>query len=305
MKKGIYFALATALISGVSIFVNSFAIKQISNAFFFTTAKNLIVAFLLGAFIILFKKFKDIKKLSRRDWLILLTIGLLGGSIPFLLFFKGLSISSATAVNGAFIQKTLFIWVAFLAFVFLKEKFSIFQYLALLVIFAGIYLMGGLKSIHFGRGEFLIFIATFMWAAEAVIVKKILNRINYYVASFGRMFFGAIIMICYLLLTNNFQSVFHLTLTQTNWIIITSILLLSYVVFYYGALNFTKATIVTSILTLGFPVTVILQGIYTGIYSRGQIYGALVIICGIILFLLMPRLINKIKKQELVFYGRN
>lgn len=305
MKKGIYFALITAIISGFSIFINSFAVKKIPNAFFFTTAKNLVVCFLLGALLILFNKFKDIKNLSKKDWLTLTVIGLIGGSIPFLLFFKGLSISSAAAVNGAFIQKTLFIWVVLLAFVFLKEKFSIFQYVSLLIILSGIYLMGGFKSIHFGRGEFLIFIATLMWAFEAVIVKKVLHRINYYVASFGRMFFGAIVMICYLLLTNNFQSVFHLTLTQINWIIITSILLLGYVIFYYGALNFTKATIVTSVLTLGFPVTVILQGIYTGIYSRGQIYGALVIICGIILFLLMPKLVSKIKKQELVFYGRN
>jgi drug/metabolite transporter (DMT)-like permease len=305
MKKGIYFALILALISGVSIFLSSFVVKKIPNAFFFTTAKNVIVAFFIAALLILFKKFKEIQKLSKKDWLILLAVGLIGGSIPFLLFFKGLSISAFSAVNGAFIHKTLFIWVAFLALIFLKEKFSIFQYFALLVILAGIYLIGGFKSLDFGRGEVLIFLATLMWAFESVIVKKVLPRINFYVLAFGRMFFGGIIMVSYLLLTNNYQAVFSLTFTQINWIIATSILLLGYVICYYGALNFTKATIVTSILTLGFPITVILQGLYTGIYSRGQVYGALVIICGVVLFLLLPKLVNKIKKQNLVFYGRN
>jgi len=304
MKKGIHFALALALISGVSIFLNSFAVKQIPNAFFFTTAKNLIVAFLLVALLILFKRFGEIKKLSKKDWIFLILLGLVGGSIPFLLFFKGLSVSIAAAINGAFIHKTLFIWVALLALIFLKERFSIFQYFALLIILSGIYLMGGLKSIHFGRGEILIILATLLWSAEAILAKKILKNIDFQIAAFGRMFFGSLIMISYLLITHNLLPVFKLTTNQIEWIIITSLLLLGYVIFYYGALNYTPATIVTSVLTLGFPITVILQGIYLGAYSFKQILGGTVIITGAILFFLLPKLINKIKKQDLVPYGR-
>jgi drug/metabolite transporter (DMT)-like permease len=305
MRKGIYFASALALLSGVSIFLNSFAVKIIPNAFFLTTTKNFIVVFFLAALIILFKRFKDIKKLSKKEWLILLLIGLIGGSISFLLFFKGLSISAAAAVNGAFIQKTLFIWVAFLALIFLREKFSIFQYAALLVILLGIYLMGGFKSMHFGQGEILIFMATLMWAAEAIIVKKVIPQINYYVLAFGRMFFGSLIMIAYLLITHNYQIIYHLNLAQTNWILLTSVLLLGYVIFYYGALNYTKATVVISILTFGFPVTLVLQGFYTGIYTQNQIFGAIIITVGIILFLSLPMILKKIKKEGLFSYGRN
>ena len=45
--KGIYLSLATAIISGVSIFVNKFAVEAIKPALYFTSIKNFSVALLL------------------------------------------------------------------------------------------------------------------------------------------------------------------------------------------------------------------------------------------------------------------
>ena len=53
IKKGTYLALATALISGVSVYVNSYGVKQVSDPFVFTTAKNLIVGLVLASLILL------------------------------------------------------------------------------------------------------------------------------------------------------------------------------------------------------------------------------------------------------------
>ena len=47
-RKGVGLVLATAIISGVSVFLNSFGVKGL-DASFFTTAKNLLVAILLAA----------------------------------------------------------------------------------------------------------------------------------------------------------------------------------------------------------------------------------------------------------------
>ena len=38
LKKGTYLAVATALISGVSVYINSFGVKQVPDPFVFTTA---------------------------------------------------------------------------------------------------------------------------------------------------------------------------------------------------------------------------------------------------------------------------
>ena len=115
-SKGLLLVFSTAIISGFSIFINKFGAGEF-NPYLFVFLKNLLVAFLLVGLLLGLKEFKNLKKLAKKDWLILSIIGLVGGSIPFLLFFKGLSLTSAT--NGAFIHKMMFIYVAVLATVFL------------------------------------------------------------------------------------------------------------------------------------------------------------------------------------------
>lgn len=283
MKKGIYFSLLAAFVSGLSVFVNAFAVKVLTNPLVFTAIKNIVVAFLIFGLIILLKKKNEIKKLTKKDWFFLLLIGFIGGSIPFLLFFKGLSVSLQSASMGSFIYRSMFIWVGFLAFFFLKEKFSVFQYVGLIVILFGLYITGGSQSWSFGEGELYIFAATILWSAEAVFVKKLPPKITPQVAMFGRMYFGSIIMTGYLLITNNFGG-FAFNTSQINWILATSILLFIYVNLYYSALMTEKATTVTSILTLSFPATVILQNIFKGNYIPKESFGILVMLAGIIIF---------------------
>ena len=59
--------------------------------------------------------------LGRAQWLGLLGVGVIGGSVPFVLFFEGLARAEAT--QAAFIQKTLVVWVALLAVPLLRERF--------------------------------------------------------------------------------------------------------------------------------------------------------------------------------------
>src|SRR3990172_755192 len=111
-SKGMLLVFATAIISGFAIFINSYGVKSF-DPYLYTFLKNLVVALFLVGLLLGLKEFKQLKKLKKKDWLLLAIIGLIGGSIPFLLFFKGLSLT--TAASGSFVHKTMFIYVAILA----------------------------------------------------------------------------------------------------------------------------------------------------------------------------------------------
>ena len=116
---GIRLALATAAISGISVWLNATGQKQVADQVLYTTLKNLVAAAILVAGAWSMGGGTEVRRLTRRDWGALALVGLIGGSIPFALFFTGLAMEGAA--GAAFIQKTLFAWVAILAVPFLGE----------------------------------------------------------------------------------------------------------------------------------------------------------------------------------------
>lgn len=177
IQKGFYLVLGTALISGLANFFNKSGMQALGkDAFQYTTLKNIVVALILTLIILTPFIFKKLKALNKKDWLKLSLIGLIGGSIPFLLFFKGLSLTSP--VSASFIHKTLFIWVAILALPILKEKLSKLQFVALGVLFVGNIIFNGFSGLTFGYAEILILIATLLWSLENVIAKIALKSID-------------------------------------------------------------------------------------------------------------------------------
>ena len=297
-RKGVYFALATAVISGFSIYINKFAVMEMKDPFIFTAVKNLAVAALLFAFLILPKALPELKSLSRKQWLTLGAIGCVGGSIPFLLFFYGLSLG--TAVGAAFIHKTLFIWVAILAIFFLGERLGKFHVAALVTLVVGnILLLGWPRSWLVSGGELMIFIATILWAIEAIVAKRVMRHLSSNVAAFGRMFFGAIVMLTYLALTGKLGAIATLNGQQTGWMVLTALLLFGYVSCYYTGLKHAPASIVASILVLGSVITSLLYAIFDAeTYSPAQIAGMLLIVTSVLsLWYIAPRI--RIRKEAL------
>lgn len=299
IRKGIIFSSITALISGFSIFLNgTFVTKLIKDSYLSTSVRNIIVMIFLSALLIGIAKWISLKKLTFKQWLQLFLIGLIGGSIPFLLFFKGLSISQAAAVNGAFIHKTMFLWVAVLAIIFLKEKLSLWQIGALGVLLAGTYLAGGPKNWQIGQGEKLVLLAVLFWSIEFVIAKRVLQKLPSLVVAWGRMFFGSLILIGFLIFTHRAGNINNLNLTQWGWLIGTGILLFGYVTTWYSGLKYAPATVVTSILALGFPVTVVLNSIFvTHKLDYKQLLGV-ILICLTVYFIGRMRLPEKELKLQ-------
>jgi len=278
MKKGVMFAFLTAIISGISIFINKFAVTGV-NSSVFTGIKAVIVSIFLISTIFLFKEFKELKKLTRKDYLKLFLIGLLGGSIPFLLFFKGLQITSA--LNASFIHKSMFLWVALLAFIFLKEKLDRRWFIAAFLLLAGNILLLKIRNLTLNTGDLLIFSATFFWAIENVISKHLLKKLNARTVAFGRMFFGSLIILIYLGATKQITQIASISLANVFWILLTSVLLLLYVNSWYSALKFTKASTATSILMFGSVITALLSFVFLDkLLTIIQILGIILLISG-------------------------
>jgi len=297
-NKGISLALATAFISGFAVFMNKFAVAFWQNSSVFTTAKNIIVAVLLISVIILFGKIKELKSLNRNNWLKLILIGLIGGAIPFLLFFKGLSMTDS--INAAFIHKTLFIWVAILAIPFLGEKFHKIQLLSLAILSLGVYLFVSPKSFSLGTGELLVFGATILWASENVIAKKILKEVSPIVTSWGRMFFGSLFLIAFIVSTGNGGALLDVSFAKFGWLMLSGAILFGYVTTWYSALKFAPASVVTSILVLAAPITAMLNSIFiTHKVPLKIIFPTAIIVFGIVLISPATTKLKKYAEQKL------
>ncbi|MCK4328152.1 MAG: DMT family transporter [Candidatus Diapherotrites archaeon] len=248
--------LATAFISGFAIFMNAFSVAKF-DPFVFTTLKNAVVAAALLGTLLLFRDFDYLKKLPLEAWKKLFAIGLVGGSVPFLLFFWGLKNSSA--VTAAFIHKTMFVWVSLLAFVFLKEQLTRKQLLGASALLAGLFVFTGTPALAFGLGELALIAATLLWSIETIISKKALATVKPRVVASARMAFGLLVLIPFLAVNNLLGVAFALTPMHYAWVLVTSLFLFGYVWTWYHGLALVKASEATAILLLGAVITTALQ----------------------------------------------
>ena len=265
IRTGLLLAAATALISGVSIFLNSYAVKALPDAGLFTTLKNGFAAAALFAVAVpVLRMRRQTLTINRQTLGWLSVIGIIGGSIPFLLFFTGLSIASAP--SAAFIQKTLFVWVALLAVPFLGERLGLLQIGALGVLFASLLLIAPPTGVVWGAGETMIAAATLLWAVEVVIARRLLaaGRVDPLVLGVGRLGIGLIVLVGYLAFTGKLALLGGLGATQWSWVVVSGVLLAAYVATWFSALRYAPATVVTSVLVLGAPITALLDAFVNG-----------------------------------------
>jgi len=258
-NKGILLILGTALISGIVVFISKMGVSVI-NPYIFTGLKNIIVAFLVIGWLLMMKDWQVLKNLSKKQWFLLSMVGLVGGSIPFLLYFKGLSLTAP--VQAAFIHKTMFIYIALLAAIFLKEKISRGYLIGGLGLVLGNILFLRIIPHQFGLGDLLIFLATLFWAGENIISKYLLKELPSRIIIWGRMFFGSILIILFWLATGQTGLITALNLEQLGWTMITAVFLLGYVATWYTGLKYVKVSVAATILLLASPITALLMFVF-------------------------------------------
>jgi drug/metabolite transporter (DMT)-like permease len=199
---------------------------------------------------------------ARSSWIGLLALGVVGGSVPFILFFTGLAEASAPA--AAVIHKSLFAWVAVLAVIFLRERIGGWQVAALGVLLVSQLLIQTPVGVAWGSGETMIAIATGLWAIEVVIAKRVLRATRSPVAAAARMGLGLVVLLAYLAATGGLAGLASIGPEQWAWVLGTGLLLSIYVASWYGALQRAPATAVTAVLTMGAPITATLQLVAAG-----------------------------------------
>ncbi len=279
-QRGVLLALATAAISGLSVYLNAFGVKLVSDAAVYTTAKNAVAAVILVSIALLLGARREATSLDGRSRTGVLAIAVVGGSVPFVLFFSGLAI--ATAPTAAFIQKTMFIWVAFMAVPLLGERLGLLQVGALGVLLAGQALIAPPIGVGWGLGETMILAATLLWSVEVVVAKRLLSGVSAPLLAASRMGLGFVILLGYLAVSGRLGGVAALTPDAWLWVLVTGGMLSAYVISWYSALRAAPATVVTSLLVGGALITGVLTAATSGkTPSPAVVAGYLLVLAGV------------------------
>jgi drug/metabolite transporter (DMT)-like permease len=255
------------VISGFSVFVNSAGVKAFDDATVYTTVKNLVAALVLLTLVAMgsragARSTRLTRPTGGRQWLALATIGIIGGSVPFVLFFEGLA--RASSPQAAFVHKTLLVWVALLAVPLLGERLQWGHWLAIgLLVVGQLGLSGGVPS-SFGTPGLLVLAATLLWSVEVVVAKRLLSGVSSWTVAVARMGCGTVVLLAWLAARGQLSVLTVLTTQQLAWALVTGVLLAGYVGTWFAALARAQAVDVTAVLVLAVPVTAALDAVVNG-----------------------------------------
>jgi drug/metabolite transporter (DMT)-like permease len=223
--------------------------------------------------IFLYNHYRFLKTFTRRDYLIIFLIALLGGAIGTLSIVKALFLVNFKELSiVVLLQKLQPVFAIALASILLKEKLGrYFTLWATLAILSGDFLTFGFEkpAIESGsntaKSAMFALLAAFSFGSSTVFSKMILQRHSFMTATFYRYGFTSVIMFIYVLITSCLCQ-FH-QITQTNWLIFFIIAFTTgsgAIFLYYYGLNHVKA-IVAVMCELFFPIsTIVFDYLFNG-----------------------------------------
>jgi len=223
-------AAVAALVSGVAVFVNGLAVRHFDDATVYTTAKNLWAGLILAVALMAIP-IQDARRaapIQRSTWPWLAVVAVIGGAVPFVLFFEGLAV--ATSTDAAFIHKTLVVWVAAGAAILLRERLRPAHLLAIALLVVGhIVVSGGITLSGAGRGEALILAATLLWAVEVLVVKRLLVTVPARYLAVVRMLGGSAVLLAWLAVRGDLGALAGFSSGQWWWLAATGTTLAAFV----------------------------------------------------------------------------
>jgi drug/metabolite transporter (DMT)-like permease len=281
LGAGILLVFATAVVSGVSTFVNLYAVAG-TNSDAFVTVRNAAVAAMLVPFALVTIGRHRVP-LRGRDWARLLAIGVVGGGIPFLLFFRGLELATAAGggLTASFLYRTLFLFATVLGIVVLKERFHGRIAIAAALLLGGNLLLLALTTPLGTDGGGYVLAATGLWAVEYTISKRALRDLPSPTVALGRMGFGAAFLVVYLAATAQSAAIGAFSGAQWLWVGVSAALLTAFVATWYAGLKRVDLGVATSVLVVGFPISWLLGVAVRGApYTLPEVAGAAAIAVG-------------------------
>ena len=286
---GVWWAVVTAAVSGVAIWVNRFGVLawgDAGGALPYTMAKNLVAALVLVVLLVGASRDRATTYGVRRHWRGLTAVAVIGGGIPFALFFEGLARASST--QAALIHKTLVLWVAAMAIPLLGEKVRGFHIVAIGLVFGGqVALSGGISPVTLGSGELMILAATLLWSVEVIVAKRLLSDVRPLEIGVARMAGGVLVLAMIGAFNGAFGSLGALGWQQVGWVLITGVVLSIYVFTWLNALSLAPATDVTAVLVGSVVITTLLDAGPAGLVGAPA-PGLALIVAGVALIVLRP-----------------
>jgi drug/metabolite transporter (DMT)-like permease len=283
---GVLLVLATAVISGVSTWLNGFAVQGTSSDAFVTVRNLAVAGLLLPVGVVAIARSRS--ALSGKDLGTLAVIGLIGGAVPFLLFFRGLQLATAAhgALTASFVYRTLFLFATVFGVVALRETFHPRAALAAGLVLGGNLLLLSLVSPVWTDGTLYVLLATVLWAAEYTVSKRALRHLAGTTVGLGRMGFGAAFLAGYLALTGGWGTVAGFSSGQWTWVGISAVLLAGFVLTWYTGLARVDLGVATTVLVLGFPISWALSLVTAhAVPAPLALFGAVVVTVGVLVAL--------------------
>ncbi len=284
--SGLRLALVAAGVSGVAVYVNGEAVGRFSSATVYTTGKNLVAGLLLVTLAIALPRAGGSpapaagRMWSTRERLGLAAVALIGGAVPFVLFFEGLA--RATSSDAAFLHKTLVVWVAVFAVALLGERLTALHVGAIALLIAGqVALAGGISSLHVGAGEAMILAATICWAAELILVKRLVERLPSTTVGAARIGGGAVLLVVWLALSGRLDELVSLSMSQWAWLLVTGGILSMFVTVWFAAVARAPVIDVAALLVPAAVITGLIRLAAEGNTAPIQVVGWSLMLLGV------------------------
>jgi len=240
------------VVSGIAIYVNSLGVRMFSDSTLYTAGKNLVAGATL-AVVLAFSagRRRSLGKLTRRGWMLLLFVALIGGSVPYALYFRGLELS--TPVTASLIDHTQFLFVALFAAVFLQERLGASVWTALVVLLAGLMIGIAANSARLDSGVPFIVGATLLFAVDFILMKVLLRTVAPLTVMTFKMGLGSLLLLLFVIVTGRGWMMARLSALQVGFLVVTGLILVAFTATSVLGLRLASATAVTAI-AAGSPI---------------------------------------------------
>lgn len=271
-RLGIVLALAAAVVSGGSVWLNGQVVARVGtfgDPGTYTTAKNLVAGALVLSVAVVATATGSRQGLtrprSRSHWFGLAAVAVVGGALPFLLFFEGLVASGAPADAQLVHKAGLLAFVALLAPTVLRERSGPLQLAGVGIVLFGYWILStGMGGLTLGRGLLLVLAAALCWSVESVINRWLLVALTPAVVAVARLSVGSLVLVAIGLVNGDTARLADLGAEAWAWVVLTGAVLGFYAALWLYALANAAVLDVTAVLTLAAPVTAIIAVLADG-----------------------------------------
>jgi len=165
---------------------------------FTLTFLRFFIATIILYFVAAFKD-KSKYKLTKKDIPIFLFTGIVGMFGYHIFFFTALKYT--TAINSSLIAATNPIITTILCIIVLRDKITFKRAIGIILSFLGVFLtitnanLSTMRYLSLNKGDLLMLLAVFMWAAYSVFSKKVMHKFSPLILTFYSFLFCSVFLI--------------------------------------------------------------------------------------------------------------